>query len=222
LNADSATYWRQRAKICHCTLGDENSHYFHLCASGQLRKNQIKTLGAEDGNSVFSHPAKATILHDFFHNLLGTPIPTSDTINLLDLVESTSLDSTQAASLIQRFTLEEIRTALLSMNDNSSPGPLSMNDNSSPGPDGFGPAFFKKHWDLVKHYLFDSMRDFHSLSSDLRPLNKSYIVLLPKKAGANKPDNFRPISLQNCCLKIHTKCLTLRLRVLIPFLVHPD
>jgi hypothetical protein len=66
------------------------------------------------------------------------------------------------------------------------------------------------------------MRDFHSLSSDLRPLNKSYIVLLPKKASANKPDNLRPISLQNCCLKIHTKCLTLRLRPLIPFLVHPD
>jgi hypothetical protein len=97
-----------------------------------------------------------------------------------------------------------------------------MNDNSSPGPDGFGPTFFKKHWDLVKHCLLDLMRDFHCLSSDLRPLNKSYIVLLPKKAGANKPDNFRPILLQNCSLKIHTKCLTLRLRPLIPFLVHPD
>jgi hypothetical protein len=40
--------------------------------------------------------------------------------------------------------------------------------------------------------------------------------------GANRPDNFRPISLQNCCLKIHSKCLNLRLWSLIPFLVHPD
>jgi hypothetical protein len=28
-----------------------------------------------------------------------------------------------------------------------------MNDNASPGPDGFGPAFFKRHWDLVKNDL---------------------------------------------------------------------
>jgi hypothetical protein len=34
--------------------------------------------------------------------------------------------------------------------------------------------------------------------------------------------NIRPISLQNCCLKVHTKCLTLRLRDLIPYLIHPD
>jgi mannosylglycoprotein endo-beta-mannosidase len=82
-----------------------------------------------------------------------------------------------------------------------------MNDNSSPEPDGFGPAFFKKNWDLVKLNLLDSLSSFHNLSSDLRPINKSHIILLPKKEGANKPDNFRPISLQNCCLKVHTNVL---------------
>jgi hypothetical protein len=97
-----------------------------------------------------------------------------------------------------------------------------MNDNSSPGPDGFGPAFFKHNWNLVKSTLLDCLSRFHSLDSDLRPINKSHIVLLPKKAGANKPENFHPISLQNCCLKVHTKCLTLRLRDLIPYPVHPD
>jgi hypothetical protein len=86
LNAASATYWRQRAKIRHCTLDDENSRYFHLYASGRLKKYQSKTLEAEDGDSVFSHPAKATILHGFFHALLGSPITTSDSFNLSDLV----------------------------------------------------------------------------------------------------------------------------------------
>ena len=96
-----------------------------------------------------------------------------------------------------------------------------MKDTSSPGPDGFGPAFFKRNWNLVKNDLMCVLQDFHSLA-DLRPINKSFIVLLPKKAGANRPDNFRPISLQNCCLKISTKCLTLRLKSLMPNLVHPD
>jgi hypothetical protein len=53
----------------------------------------------------------------------------------------------------------------------------------------------------------------------LSHINKSYIVLLQKKDGANKPDNFSPISLRNPCLKIHFKCLTLLLRDLIHFLV---
>lgn len=43
-NADLATYWRQRAKIRDCVLGDENSAYLHVCASVRYKKNQIKTL----------------------------------------------------------------------------------------------------------------------------------------------------------------------------------
>jgi hypothetical protein len=37
-NAARATYWRQRAKIKHCTFGDENSRYFHLCALARLQE----------------------------------------------------------------------------------------------------------------------------------------------------------------------------------------
>jgi hypothetical protein len=97
-----------------------------------------------------------------------------------------------------------------------------MNDNSSLEPDGFGPTFFKRNWDLVKGNLLAALQDFHNLSYDFRPINISHIILLPQIEGANRPDNFRPISLQNYCLEIHSKCLTLQLRGLIPFLIHPD
>ncbi|XP_071680432.1 uncharacterized protein [Lolium perenne] len=173
-----------------CVLGDENTRYFHLCASGRLRKNQIKNLEDQDGNVVFAHQAKSAILHGFFKNLLGTPVGASDHLDLASLVSSTCLSPSQASALVRPFSLDEIRTAL-----------FTMNDNSSPGPDGFGPAFFKKNWDLVKKSLLDSLSSFHTLSSDLRPINKSHIVLLPKKEGANKHDNFRPISLQAAASK---------------------
>lgn len=38
------------------------------------------------------------------------------------------------------------------------------------------------------------------------------MVLLPKKQDANTVDAFRPICLQNCCIKILTKILTTRLQ----------
>jgi hypothetical protein len=132
--SNKVTYWRQRAKIKNCILGDENTHYFHLCASGRLRKNQIKNLEDQNGNIAFSHQAKAAILHDFYKNLLGTPVTSLDQLDLASLVTSTSLTPSQASALARPFSLEEIRTAL-----------FTMNDNSSPGPDGFGPAFFKKN-----------------------------------------------------------------------------
>jgi hypothetical protein len=111
-------------------------------------------------------------LYDFYKDLLGTPLPSSNTIDLAPLVESTSLTATQVASLVRPFTLDDIRAAL-----------FSMNGNSSLGPDGFGPTLFKNNLPVVKGCLLDSLSDFHSLSADLRPINKSYIVLLPKKAG---------------------------------------
>jgi hypothetical protein len=66
-----------------------------------------------------------------------------------------------------------------------------MNNNSSPGLDGFGPAFSKRHSDLVKDNLLASLDDFHSVNSDLWPINKSYIVLLPKRLITFAPSLFK-------------------------------
>jgi hypothetical protein len=43
-------------------------------------------------------------------------------------------------------------------------------------------------------------------------LERPHMVLLPKKPGANEVSAFRPICLQNCCVKILSKILTTRLQ----------
>lgn len=97
-----------------------------------------------------------------------------------------------------------------------------MNNDSSPGPDGFGPAFFKHFWPLISPVMSSLLEEFGEERADLLRINQSHIVLIPKKVGVTKPEHFRPISLQNCPLKILSKALTTRLQPLIPFLVHPD
>lgn len=97
-----------------------------------------------------------------------------------------------------------------------------MKDDSSRGPDGFGPAFLKKFWHLTSPLLLAIANEFCNGSADLSRINQSYIVLLPKSVGVTKPEHFRPISLQNCPLKIICKALTNRLQPLIPCLVHPN
>ncbi|KAE8820292.1 hypothetical protein D1007_01712 [Hordeum vulgare] len=70
-NATLVAHWRQRAKIKDCVLGDENSAYFHVCASIRHRKNQIKSLEV-NGTTFNTHRDKETVMCSFFKNLVGT------------------------------------------------------------------------------------------------------------------------------------------------------
>ena len=75
---------------------------------------------------------------------------------------------------------------------------------------------------MVNPCLLSFTTDFHSHRANLHQLNKSYIVLLPKKEVSTRASDFRPISLQNTAPKIISKALTSRLQPLIPLLVHDD
>ena len=62
----------------------------------------------------------------------------------------------------------------------------------------------------------------HSGACELERVNRSYMVLIPKKPGAVAVDAFRPICLQNCSVKIAGKLLTTRLQREIQALIDLD
>lgn len=97
-----------------------------------------------------------------------------------------------------------------------------MNRCSVPGPDGFGPSFYKAAWATVGQDVMEFLQAFHGSQIQLERLNRSHMVLIPKKPGATEANAFRPISLQNCCIKILTKILTTRLQSQISRLVDID
>ena len=61
---------------------------------------------------------------------------------------------------------------------------------------------------------------FHVGAVDLESINTSYITLIPKKEVPMTPNDFRPIPLLNCVLKIITKLLANRLQRVILQMVH--
>jgi hypothetical protein len=63
---------------------------------------------------------------------------------------------------------------------------------------------------------------FHTNTADIERLNRSYLVLLPKKDDARHPQDFRPIALQNTVLKGISKVMTNRLQAHIPSLISTD
>lgn len=191
-------------------FGDENSAYLHMCASVRHRKNQIKSL-SDNGLTFTAHRDKETILLHFFKGLMGVSSTVNTTIDLDSLLRPNSITTAQAADLSRPFTLDEIKEAL-----------WAMKDDASPDPDGFGPAFYKANWHLVKMDLVNLLSDFHSGSADLQRLNQAHIILLPKRSDASMPENYRPVSLQNCSVKLASKCLSNRALPLIPQIIHYD
>lgn len=109
------------------------------------------------------------------------------------------------------FTYDEIQKAI-----------RHMHSNASPGPDGFGPSFFKATWSVTSQSIVDLCHAFYTHSADLERLNRSHLVLLPKKNDAREAKDFRPIALQNTTIKCLSKILTNRLQPAIPLLVSSD
>jgi hypothetical protein len=127
---------------------------------------------------------KAAILHTFYSELLGQADDCVAMPDLASALSCTALNTSQAATLIEPFTIEELKVIL-----------FSMKTDTAPGPDVFTPLFFRTNWDLVKHDLLAFLNAFHGGTADLERVNKAYLALLPKKATSLLAKDYRPISL---------------------------
>lgn len=97
-----------------------------------------------------------------------------------------------------------------------------MDARASPEPDGFGPSFYEYFWPALKQDVLQLFNEFHAGSLELDGLNRSLLVLLPKKERVRTTDGFRPISLQNCPMKLFSKIMVNRLKPHIPLVVGAD
>jgi hypothetical protein len=91
------------------------------------------------------------------------------------------------------------------------------NPDKAPGPDGFHARFFKKAWTMIGGDVFKAVK-----SLNLGLVNHAFITFIPKHAGADAVEDFRPISLCNFLYKVISKLLTVRLQGLIPKVISPN
>jgi hypothetical protein len=180
-----AAYWKQRSKNKAIREGDSNTAFHHAQATQRLRQNFIRLVRV-DGNEIINHEGKTSALTNFFSLIVGTP-GTSVEANLESLYEGRSQPSN---SLTDSFSEPETKQAL-----------WVMNRNSAPGPDGFGPAFFRAAWTTVRVQIMHFMEAFHRGDAQLERINRSHMVLIPKKAGCSGCGCFQT----NMPAKLHTQ-----------------
>ncbi|RVX21198.1 LINE-1 reverse transcriptase-like [Vitis vinifera] len=83
------------------------------------------------------------------------------------------LNQAEAEGLEQPFTEEEIHAAL-----------MGMNGEKAPGLDGFTVAFWQSCWEFAKEEIVDLFKEFFEEKSFAKSLNSTFLVLIPKKGGA--------------------------------------
>jgi hypothetical protein len=98
----------------------------------------------------------------------------------------------------------------------------SMPSDHAPGPDGFNGNFLKTCWHIVKWDFYNLGEDFHRGGLDLTSVNTGFATLIPKVGVPETANDFCPITLLNCCLKIITKILANRLQRVILDIVHKN
>ena len=111
------------------------------------------------------------------------------------------LDSSEAKGSENPFSKEEVYVAL-----------SDLGKDKAPRPDGFIMAFWLFWWDVVKVEIMAFFREFHERGRFVKSLNATFLVLVPKKRGAEDLKNFRPISLVRSLYKLLVKVLTNRIK----------
>lgn len=97
---------------------------------------------------------------------------------------------------------------------------MEMPADRAPGPDGFSGAFLKACWPIIKHDFYALCAQFHEGNLNLQSINDGMITLIPKIGSPSTVNDYRLITLLNCCLKLITMLLANHLQRVILSIVH--
>ncbi|KAL6349758.1 hypothetical protein AAG906_001645 [Vitis piasezkii] len=200
------SHWRQLSREVWLKEGDKNTGFFHRMANAHRNNNtldrvKIDGVWLEEDQEVREGIANA------FHQRLSEEVGWKADIEGIQLDR---ISHQEAESLEIPFSENEVHSAL-----------MDMSGDKAPGPDGFTMAFWQSSWDFVKEEILEMFKEFHEQGSFLKSLNNTFLVLIPKKGGADDLGDFRPISLLGGLYKLMAKVLANRLKRVLNKVVAP-
>ncbi|KAL6322576.1 hypothetical protein AAG906_009887 [Vitis piasezkii] len=177
--------WRQRSRELWLKEGDNNTRFFHRMANVHSRRNWLSKLKVDDCWHTEESDLKNSVVGAFnkLYTEEGGWRPGVEGLPFM------RLDSIEPEGLEVPFAEGEV-----------------------PGPDGFTMAFWLFCWDLVKVEIMGFFKEFHERGRFVKSLNATFLVLVPKKGGAEDLKDFKPISLVGSLYKLLAKVLANRIK----------
>ncbi|PPS07755.1 hypothetical protein GOBAR_AA12887 [Gossypium barbadense] len=181
LYAREESYWAQRSQSKWLREGDRNTRYFHLKATGRLKKNFIEKLKDMDDNWknfieklkdmddnwMTSSKEISQVAKNYF---LGLFRSNGQRVGLQEVGYIQECVTRETNEWLTRdYTEHEVLQAI-----------KQMNPNKAPGIDGLSGNFFKQHWEIVGRDTINFYLDVLNGNKNVSNLNETVIILIPK------------------------------------------
>ncbi|KAL9665225.1 hypothetical protein QQ045_020638 [Rhodiola kirilowii] len=203
--------WMQRSRVTWMTQGDKNTKFFHARGCQRRKKNWIAKLQDSQGGIHEDQRQILEIVTSYFSNIFRSSSGGSGAgldAQLASISPVISKDMNSA--LLKDISEEEVKMAV-----------FSLGSLKAPGVDGFPAIFYQKHWDLIKSSVIKEVKDFWACGMLDKEINRTLIVLIPKKKDAIRVEDWRPISLCTVAIKIITKIIVSRLQPILKEIISP-
>ena len=199
-------HWKQLSREVWLREGDRNTGFFHHMANVHRRNNSLDRVKINGEWLSEKQEVREGIANAFQQSLSEDRGWEAD----IGRIQLDRISQQEAENLELSFSKNEVHSAL-----------MEMNGDKAPGPDGFTVAFWQSCWDFAKEEIMEMFKEFHKHSSFLKSLNNTFLVLIPKKGGAEDLGDFRPISLLGELYKLLAKVLANRLKKVVGKVVSP-
>ena len=210
--AKEEIFWRQKSREKWLLEGDRNTKFFHNSTLSNRNHINITKIKNSEGEQIENPVEIVEILIKHFSNTLNNyefcNKPAQE--EMLKFIPKLITEEDNKF-LSESFTLQEVKTAL-----------FSMNPDKSPGPDGFQAFFFQQCWDILGEELWKALEATRNGGSILTEINHTFLTLIPKKSNSIAPGEFRPIALCNTIYKVYSKILANRLKIFLPKLISEE
>lgn len=193
--------------------GEASTKYFYKKYKQQQSSTLLNNISQPDGNKFHSTTEIHEHISNFYKQLYAKPeISKSHIKRFLKSIQLPRLNKAELQLLTSEITTKEVMQVIM-----NSPA------NKAPGPDGLPYDWYKQFRRYTVPLLVNLFNDVQKGRHRPKSWNDSHITLIPKPGRDNSQiQNWRPITLSNCDLKLYSRIMANRIQQLMDKLIHTD